>query len=162
QTRGYTMRTSMIPSGARRLTTYSEFNSYLENFVAGHYPFLWVVGRPGIGKTESIKDATNGKAVYYRKSGQLTPASFYDGCYLHRGEPVILDDSEELLDYPLGAKLISALGDTTPIKHLSWDIRSRLPPNIPSTFSTSSGLCILANRSTVHRAIQSRAIILYF
>src|SRR5262249_61097995 len=124
--------------------------------------FLWFAAPSCTGMTNAIKYATTGKPVYARKPGQLTPGIFYAGCYLHRGEPVILDDSEELLDYPLGAKLISALGDTTPIKHLSWDIRSRLPPNIPSTFSTSSGLCILANRSTVHRAIQSRAIILYF
>ncbi len=40
------MRTRTIPDGARHLTTYSEFESYLQDFVTGHYPFLWVVGRP--------------------------------------------------------------------------------------------------------------------
>ena len=51
--------------------------------------------------------------AYYRKGGQLTPLQFYLDCYVHRGEPIILDDAEHLLDDRIGAKLVSALGDTS-------------------------------------------------
>jgi hypothetical protein len=156
------MRTAKIPHAARHLRTYAEFESYLVDFVAGRYPFLWIVGRPGVGKTESIKAAVRGREVYYRKSGQLTPARFYDDLFRHRGQPVILDDSEHLLEDRIGAKLVAALGDTTPVKVLSWGIRSPVMGNVPDVFSTTSPLCILANRSTAHAAIQSRAVILYF
>ena len=62
------MRTRKVPRGARHLRTYAEFHSYLVDFVNGHYPFLWVVGRPGLAKTESIRAAVRGRAVYYRKA----------------------------------------------------------------------------------------------
>src|SRR5262245_46429198 len=106
------MRVPKVPPGARHLRTYPELESYMTDFVQGHYPFLWVVGRVGLSKTEAIQTATRGRDVYYRKSGQLTPVRLYIDCYHHRGQPVILDDAEHLLENKLGAKLISALGDT--------------------------------------------------
>jgi hypothetical protein len=102
------------PRDARHLRTYQEFESYLRDFVAGLYPFLWVVGRPGVAKTEAVTAAVRGRQVYYRKGGQLTPLRFYIDCYYHRGQPLILDDAESLLDSKLGANLLSALGDTSP------------------------------------------------
>src|SRR4051812_4449882 len=114
------MRTRKVPQGARHLRTYTEYQSYLEDFVQGRYPFLWILGRPGVSKTESVRAAVRGRDVYYRKGGQLTPAQFYVDCYRHRGEPIILDDAEHLLDNKVGAKLVAALADTTPEKQLSY------------------------------------------
>src|SRR4051812_11483592 len=98
------MRTPKVPRQARHLRTYGELHSYLSDFVNGIYPFLWIVGRPGIAKTESLRRATRGRSVFYCKGGQLTPLQFYLDCYRHRGEPVILDDAEHLLDKEIGAK----------------------------------------------------------
>src|SRR5262249_27568969 len=56
----------------------------------------------------------------------------------------------------------AALGNTTPDKKLSWNTRSPIPGDIPSEFLTNSPLCILSNKPTAHKAIQSRAVILYF
>src|SRR4051812_8278629 len=99
------MRTRKVPPGARHLLTYAEFRSYLDDFVRGLYPFLWFVGRPGLGKTEHIGEALRGHNAYYRKGGQLTPLQFYLDLYQHRGQPVILDDAEHLLENRVGAKL---------------------------------------------------------
>src|SRR4051794_270994 len=127
------MRTRKIPSGARHLRTHAELASYLADFVNGLYPFLWVVGRPGVAKTESVRAAVRGCDVYYRKGGQLTPLQFYIDCYRHRGQPVILDDAEHLLENRIGAKLISALGDTTPAKVLSYGSTSRALGEVPQS-----------------------------
>ena len=80
-----------IPPGARHLRTYADFRSYLADFADGIYPFLWIVGRPGLGKTESIRQAVRGRQVYFQKGGQLTPLQFYLDCYEHRNQPIILD-----------------------------------------------------------------------
>src|SRR5262249_54326397 len=74
----------------------------------------------------------------------------------------ILDDVEDFLKDPCGAKIIAALGNTNPVKKLSWNTRLPIPGGIPSEFFTTSPLAILANRPTAHKAIQSRAVILHF
>jgi hypothetical protein len=156
------MRTPRIPKGSRHLRTYAEFTSYLFDFARGLYPFLWIVGRPGVTKTESIKVAVRGQTVYYRQAGQLTPAQFYIDCYHHRGQPIILDDAEHFLYQRLGEKFITTLGDTIPARQLSYGTTSRVLGDVPPTFLTTSPLCIIANKATSHTAIQSRAVILYF
>jgi hypothetical protein len=146
------------------LCTYVELEGYLADFVAGHYSFLWVVGRPGISKTESILAATSGRKVYYRKGGQLTPLQFYIDCFQHLGLPIILDDAEHLLDERLGRKLVSTLGDTTPAKLMSYGSTSRIlrQSAVPDQYSTTSPLCILSNVTDADAAIRSRAVTLYF
>jgi hypothetical protein len=156
------MRLPKVPPGARHLRAYAELESYLRDFVARRYPFLWVVGRPGVGKSESVTAATRGHDVYYRKGGQLTPAQFYIDLYRHRGRPVVLDDAEHILDTTIGARLVSALGDTTAAKQLSYGTTSGVLRDVPQTFSTTSPLCVLANRPTPDAALQSRAVTLYF
>jgi hypothetical protein len=156
------MRNKRVPKGARRLRTYAELESYLADFVAGQYPFVWVVGRPGLAKSESIASATRGRSVYCRKAGQLTPVQFYIDCFHHRGLPIILDDAEHLLDNPLGSKLVCGLGDTTRVRQLSWGSTSRVLGDVPQQFPTTSALLVIANKATAHEAIQSRAVILHF
>jgi hypothetical protein len=156
------MRPLKIPQSARRLRTYEEFESYLRDFVAGYYDLVWVVGRPGTGKSAAIDAAIRGRNCYYRKGGQLTPVRFYTDCYEHRGQPVILDDAEHLLNHPIGAKLVSALGETTPAKWMCYGTSSPALGLVPEKYLTTSRLCIIANLVTAHEAIQSRAVLLHF
>jgi hypothetical protein len=156
------MRPRKVPREARRLRTYAELQSYLSDFVRGIYPFLWLVGRPGVGKSESITDVVRGRAVYYRKGGQLTPLQFYKDCYEHRNQPIILDDAEDILKKAEGRRVVCSLGDTTRVKQLDWGSTTRALGEVPRTYHTSSSLCIIANSATTHEAIQSRAVTLYF
>jgi hypothetical protein len=57
---------------------------------------------------------------------------------------------------------LSALGDTSPAKQLSYASTSRALGEVPQQYYTNSPLCIVANRGTAHEAIQSRAVTLYF
>jgi hypothetical protein len=93
---------------------------------------------------------------------QLTPAQLYIDCFQNRGSPVILDDAEHLLDNRLGARLISALGDTGATKLMSYATSGRALGEVPQRFETTSPLCVIANRVTAHEDIQSRAVILHF
>jgi hypothetical protein len=156
------MRPPKIPRGARHLRTFAEYDSYLADFALGRYPFIWVLGRPGISKTESIQAAVRGRQVYVRKGGQLTPLQFYLDCYHHRGQPIVLDDAEHLLDNALGARLVSALADTSPVKQMSYGTTSRALGDVPPLYHTTSPLCILANRVTSNEAIRSRAVLVFF
>ena len=156
------MKLKKAPPGARHLKTYSEFENYLRDFATGAYPFLYITGRPGICKSESIEIARRGQLCYYRKGGQLTPLQLYIDLYHHRGQPVILDDAEHILESRLGEKLISALGDTTRVRPLSYASTARQLGNVPQSFETTSPLCIIANKPTNHAALCSRAVALYF
>jgi hypothetical protein len=144
------------------LPTYAEFQSYLKNFADGGYQFLWVVGRPGTGKSKAIRAAISGCAVYYRTGGQLTPLQFYLDCHANRNKPIILDDGEHLLENKLGAKLVSALADTARVKELCYGTTSRALGEVPKVFFTTSPLCLIANRVTLDTAILSRAVVLHF
>jgi hypothetical protein len=144
------------------LCTYAEFGSYLVDFAEDRYGFLWAVGRPGTGKSGLIKSALRGRRAYYRNGGQLTPAQFYIDCYRHRGQPIVLDDTEHLLENKIGAKLVAQLGDSNVVKTLCFGTTSHALGEAPPMFTTTSSLCIIANRGTRHEEIQSRAVTLFF
>ena len=156
------MRTRNVPRGARHLRTYAELDSYLHDFVLGLYPFLWIVGRPGTTKTESLKTALRGRPCLYRKGLQLTPLQFHLDLYRHRGEPVVLDDADPFMSHKVGKQQVSSLGDTSPTKPISYASTTRALGDVPQTFHTTSPLCVITNKGTVHEDIQSRAVILYF
>jgi hypothetical protein len=158
------MATPKLPHGTRHLRTYAEFETYLGDFIRGIYPFLWVFGRPGIAKSQSIRAAACDHHVYIATGGQLTSVRLYVECYHHRGEPIVLDDAEHILDDKIGRRILAALGDTNPVKRLSYGtaVSERILGDVPDSFQTTSPLLILANEATTHQAIQSRAVIIYF
>jgi hypothetical protein len=131
----------------------------LTDFANGKEPFLWIYGRPGLSKTESIRAATAGKRVWTHKDGALTPIRFYVAAYRNRGVPLILDDADELLEQKGGARLVRALADTSPAKEMNWDTETPIlaREDVPPRFYTNSPLCVIANKVTTHDAIMSRA-----
>jgi hypothetical protein len=151
----------------RHVRTYDEFASYLRDFVGDVYPFLWIHGRPGVSKTESIQAAISGRIAFYRAGGQLTPLQLYLDCFEHLNQPIILDDCTALLNDRVGRRLISALGDTSAEKRLSYGSTTHLletytAEGVPDEFTTRSALCIVTNEPTRHPEIQSRAVNLHF
>jgi hypothetical protein len=83
--------------------------------------------------------------------------------FAHVDQPIILDDIEHLLADPLGFKLVSALGDTSVPKVLHWHTSNpRWLRGTPTSFSTTSPLCIVANVWTRSPVLESRALQLVF
>jgi hypothetical protein len=152
------------PRDIRLLTRYSELESYLQQFAEGLYRFLWVTGRPGVGKSELIQAITRDRTILYVKSGRLSPLSLYLACYEHLNQPIVLDldEMEALLKDPDGRRLFLALGETTLSKKLEWHSTTPRLGNTPTIFETSSTLCVIANEPPRHPAIRSRATILGF
>jgi hypothetical protein len=156
------MATSTIPRKARRLRTYAALERYLRNFVAGHYRFIWVVGRPGVSKSESVRAALAGRPHLYLQGGQVTALSFYQACFQHRGQPIVLDDAELLLATPHGRRQVAALGDTSTVKQMTYSTTSLRSRGVPPVYHTTSPLFVIANAVTTDAAILSRAVVLHF
>lgn len=157
-------RTPEVPSGAVTVTTYKEFEKYLRGFARGDFPFLWIVGRPGICKSKSIQRALSEQNVCLIKAGQITPIVFHEECWLNQHKPIVLDDAENLADKEIGAKQISALGEHEGTKVMNYATAGTYleKKQIPNKYTTRSRLCVIANRWTPHGALQSRAMLVYF
>ena len=158
------MRIAEIPPGAEIVTTYADCERQLRAYAEGHFPFLWLVGKPGTGKSESMKRAIKGTTAVILKASQLTPIAFYAECYEYRNLPLILDDAEHLADKEIGAKLISSLSEHTKVKTLEYKTAGAWldKQKIPHSFRTTSRLAVIANKWTPHAALQSRAVLVYF
>lgn len=156
--------TPEIPEGAVTVTTYKEYEKYLRGFARGAFPFLWIVGRPGICKSRSIERALGGQPVYHLRAGQITPIVFHMRCWGSLHLPIVLDDAENLADVPVGAKQISALGEHEGEKEMQYATAGTYlqKHGVPATFTTRSRLCVIANRWTPHGALQSRAMLVHF
>ncbi|MFM7150435.1 MAG: hypothetical protein ACKO23_11380 [Gemmataceae bacterium] len=150
------------PKSVRTLTAYAELSSYVDDFRRGHYPFLWILGRPGTSKSSLLTSAMKGTDRYYARAGQLTPLQLYLDLYEHRGQPVILDDLETLLNQPQGHKLINALGEMSPEKTLSYRSTTNRLGDVPESFRTTSPLCVISNQFPKQDDIISRALVLEF
>ena len=157
-------RTAEIPDGAVKVTTYKEFERYLRGFAHGDFPFLWIVGRPGICKSKSIERALRGQDTCLIKAGQITPIVFHEECWRNLHKPIVLDDAETLADKEIGAKQISALGEHEVTKEMHYATAGTYldKKDVPGRYTTRSRLCVIANRWTPHGALQSRAMLVHF
>lgn len=157
-------RTAEIPPGAVTVKTYKEYERYLRGFARGDFPFLWIVGRPGICKSRSIERALIGQDTCLIRAGQITPIVFHEECYLNLHKPIVLDDAENLADKEIGAKQISALGEHEGTKEMHYATAGAYleRKGVPNRYGTRSRLCVIANRWTPHGALQSRAMLVYF
>jgi hypothetical protein len=158
------MRPAQRVRGVRRVHFYSELRSYLNDFVRGLYRFLWIVGRPGLGKSECVQAATTDKKVLYVKSGHVTALALYRECYEHVDQPIILDvDEVEIMPKDTDSRrLFLALGESRTVKELHWHTTSTRLGETPSSFVTSSPFCVVANQLPNNAAIASRATVLEF
>jgi hypothetical protein len=153
-----------LPPNTRILKCYSELESYLVHFACGVYPFIWLTGRPGVGKTETAQAGVRNRKAMFIKSGHVTPLGLYRACYEHLNEPIILDmdEVESLVRNADGRRLLLALGESKREKQVQWLTTSTLLGQTPTRYETTSPLCIIANETTSIAAIQSRALMLFF
>jgi hypothetical protein len=150
--------------GTRLLTSYSELESYLKQFADGIYRFLWVMGRPGVGKTETAAAAVQDRRVLYVKSARVSALALYQKLHEHLNEPVVLDLDEmsDILRDPDWRRLFLALGENTESKTLYWHTTTPLLGDVPREFETGSTLCVVSNEEPRQAAVRSRATILEF
>jgi hypothetical protein len=171
-------RPASLPREAISLTTYVQLDLYLEKFAQGEFGLLLLLGRPGTGKSESVRRALGassnvndngdhaGPDVLYIE-GHIQPYGLYRDLWEHRDQPVVLDDLDRLHADGNCVRLLKPLCNTERAKRLTW--LSNLTLNdreVPASFVTMSNVILIANEwHTVNpsvRALEDRAIILHF
>jgi hypothetical protein len=151
-----------MPHTARLVRTHQELGDYLSAVVRGIDPFVWVVGRTGIGKSVAIKSALAGQP-HCQMTGIVTPLAFYRKAYEHRDEPIHLDDVRGLFDDERGQELLSSITDTQPgPKRMAYTTTSQALGDVPATYYTTSPIIISSNSPPDWISIVSRALTLFF
>jgi hypothetical protein len=126
--------------------TYDDATTWLKHFVDGLFSLVFLIGRPGIGKSQMALKAL-GERRHAWIEGHATKLAFYMKLYEHRDEPVIIDDENTLVQDKGKLALMNSLCQTNPVKTLRWDSTTRLleERGVPTEFRTSSSVLIITN-----------------
>jgi len=166
-----THNSTPMPDDAIVVTTYHELNRYLCKFAEGSLDLVLLLGKPGIGKTEAVKqmlgmnDDLEGEALYVE--GHAQPFGLYQGLWRHRDRPVVLDDLDRLYANPDCVRILKTLCNTRRAKRIGWLSNAvTTVPELPAQFTTTSNVLLVANEwrsiNSNVRALEDRTIILWF
>jgi hypothetical protein len=159
-------RESPRPRGALVVCTYEHLQQFVDAFARGHLNLLILVGRPGLAKSQSLRQAVGGRACWVE--GNATPFGMYGQLYLNRDRLVVIDDVDSLYASPAGVRLLKCLCQTDPVKRVAWQSAAAQldRDGIPRAFTTTSKVAILANDwRTLNdnvAAVQDRGHVLLF
>jgi hypothetical protein len=113
--------------------TFSESIEHLEGLatalIRGSTNALFVAGRGGTGKTQTIEDTleANGLADgngYFKITGSASPIGIYTALYKNRTGIVMFDDCDGALESQDGRNIIKAATDTKKIRKIAWGKKS--------------------------------------
>lgn len=153
------------------VTNYHDLDRYVCKFAEGSLDLVLLLGKPGIGKTEAVKQALgtdddrHGGALYVE--GHAQPFGLYQGLWRYRNSPVVLDDLDRLYANPDCVRILKPLCNTRRAKRISWLSNAVASvPGLPSQFTTTSNVMLIANEwrslNGNVRALEDRTIVLWF
>ena len=133
-----------------KLSQYSEVSEFVDGFVKGILSLLFLIGRPGIGKSQIARRALERRRFAWIDC-HATKMAMYIQLYQHRDEPVVIDDENSMMADSGKLDLLNSLCQTNPIKTLRWASTTRLLEElgVPTEFQTSSQVLIITNRLRV-------------
>ena len=76
--------TTVTPDGAIALRTYRALDEYVQAFARAKLNLLWIIGRPGIQKSQAIRSAVGRGACWI--DGNATACELYRELYRHRDQ----------------------------------------------------------------------------
>ena len=158
-----------LPSEAISVSSYDDLERYIEKVADRSLDLLLLLGRPGTGKTERVRQVIRracGDAALHVE-GHAQPFGIYRGLWEHRDQPIVLDDVDKLYSNPESVRLLKPLCDSRPSKRVCWiSNATRQAGGPPSAFETNSPVVLISNESrTLNanvRALEDRAIIVSF
>jgi hypothetical protein len=126
---------------------YNELNAWLLGFVGGIFQLVFLIGRPGLGKSQCVRQALGSRSHAWIDC-HATKLAIYCKLYHHRDEPVVIDDENSMMTDPGKLSLMNALCQTDPVKTLRWDSTTKLleERGVPTEFQTSSSVFVVLNR----------------
>jgi hypothetical protein len=155
----------LCPATARHVGTYDDLMPYIDAFVRKGLPLVLLVGRPGTGKSEitrqKMEKAYGEKGFGFIDGGKVRPIELYKEIYAHRGKPLVIDDSDPLLDDKEARGTIKQITELRPRKTVSWKTNTPFLEEVPKSFETDSSVIVIANewnsKKSISRAIEDRA-----
>jgi hypothetical protein len=152
------------PDHAITVNSYAEFRDDISAFAARKYNFVIVIGRTGLGKTETVGEIVGDHFVL---DGQPSAWQMFQEIYARRPQMIVFDDlSERFFRDPTCQSFVKALTDTRPVKILRWPTSSAARAGLEASFTLTTRVILLTNRWEVineHiRAIASRAFVIVF
>lgn len=132
---------------AIRIASYADLEQWVANFRSGNFPLLFVIGRPGLGKSQLVLQAL-ADVPHAWVECHVTAMAMYRRLYENRDRPVVIDDESSMLKDGPKVSLMNALCQTNPVKTLRWDTSSRLLEDwgVPSAFTTTSPVIVITNQ----------------
>jgi len=163
-------RAPAVPHEVIRLSAYAQLDLYLTKFARGELGLVLLLGRHGIGKSESVRQTLAkpcGDAGILYVEGHMQPFGLYRQLWDHRNQPIVLDDLDRLYADPDCVRLLKPLCNTVREKRLHWLTNLTMNDGaLPPSFTTTSNVILIANEwkslNPNVRALEDRAIILHF
>jgi hypothetical protein len=154
------------------VSTYAELEQIAMLFAQGKYPFIILGGAPGLAKSTTFRRAVEAQVGrdYLLLEANASARGAYPELFTHKDKPVLFDDADQLFQNADGMRLLKQLGQTEHWKQISRVTKefTNRRSVIPSSFWTSSNVCIITNQadfneSNVHiKAILDRAMLFTF
>ena len=139
-----------LPADAIVVTSYCDLGCYLNRFAEGSLDLVLLLGKPGIGKTEAVKQALGIDDRHHSSTlyveGHAQPFGLYQGLWRNRDSPVVLDDLDRLYANADCVRLLKPLCNTGRAKRISWLSNAvTAVPELPNEFTTTSTVMLIAN-----------------
>jgi hypothetical protein len=128
------------------LRTYAEARTWIERYATGDFKLLFIIGRPGLAKSQMAKQALGERPHAYFEC-HATKLAFYCKLFEHRDQPVVIDDENSLVKDPGKLALVNCLCQTNPVKTLRWDSTTKIleERGVPAEFDTASPVLVITN-----------------
>ena len=155
-----------LPNNCIPITAYTELDSFAEEFVAGAYDFLAVIGNQGLGKSRAFSERLPEDGRCLVGGGRSTPFQVYQQLFENRDLPVIVDDADDLWADPKARPMMKQLCETNPNRGprlISYRSREIERLGIPTEFLTTSKIVVVCNDwPKGFGAVADRGNMLYF
>ena len=116
-----------FPREAIRIRTYRDLEAFLRGFAQGHLNLLILLGGPGLGKSQKMRQAVGSTVCWLE--GNASAFGIYRQLWEHRHQPVVLDDLDSLYADRDGVRLLKCLAQTDPVKTVAWHSEARAACN---------------------------------
>jgi hypothetical protein len=132
---------------ANTIRTYAEVMAWMMQFVSGSFNLLFFIGNPGLGKSQLALKALGDNAHGWIE-GHATTLAMYIKLFVHRDQPIIIDDESTFARDAGKVSMMSSLCQTNATKTLRWDSTTRILEEygVPSRFNTSSPVLMITNQ----------------